>query len=58
MVGRIRSLRSVAELEIDDLSQEIDEPLGDRQERGDEATLTKMDFEDNDIAVDGLTSDP
>ena len=52
MVGPIRNPRPVAELEIDDLTQEIDEPLRDRKDRGDEPTLTKIDFDDNEISLD------
>ena len=52
MVGRARDPRQVGDLEIDDLSQEIDEPLGDRNDRRDEPTLTKIDFEENEISLD------
>lgn len=52
MVRQIRNPRPIAELEIDDLTQEIDEPLGDRKDRGDEPTLTKIDFEESEISLD------
>jgi hypothetical protein len=52
MVGRSRKLKPVGDLEIEDLAQEIDEPLGDRNERRDEPTLTKIDFEENDVLLD------
>jgi hypothetical protein len=44
--------RSIAtDLELDDLTQEIDAPLVDKLLR-DEPTLTKLDFEDLEIALD------
>jgi hypothetical protein len=52
MTGRIGKTRPVAELEIDDLAQEIDEPLGDHKDRGDEPTLTKIDFDESEISLD------
>ncbi|HEX5047880.1 MAG TPA: hypothetical protein VFX89_12245 [Gammaproteobacteria bacterium] len=52
MVGRSRSPRPVGDLEIEDLAQEIDEPLGDGNDRRDEPTLTKIDFEENDVSLD------
>lgn len=52
MAGQIRNPRPVAELDVDDLTQEIDEPLGDRKDRGNEPTLTKIDFDDNEISLD------
>ena len=52
MVGRARASVPVADLEIDDLTQEIDEPFGERSERSDEPTLTKIDFEENEISLD------
>lgn len=52
MAGQIRNPRPVADLDVDDLTQEIDEPLGDRKDRGHEPTLTKIDFDDNEIALD------
>jgi hypothetical protein len=52
MVGRARNPRPVTDLEIDDLTQEIDEPLGERNDRSDEPTLTKIDFEENEISLD------
>jgi hypothetical protein len=52
MVGPTSQRQPVADLQIDDFSQEIDEPLGDRQDRRDEPTLTKIDFEQEGIALD------
>ncbi|HZF27792.1 MAG TPA: hypothetical protein VE907_01615 [Gammaproteobacteria bacterium] len=52
MAGQIRNPRPVAELDVDDLTQEIDEPFRDRKDRGDEPTLTKIDFDDNEISLD------
>jgi len=40
-----------AELELEDLTQEIDAPLVDLLYR-DELTLSKLDFEDIEIALD------
>jgi len=51
MVGRTRNPRPVEDLEIDDLTQEIDEPLGDRNDGRDEPTL-KIDFEEDEISLD------
>jgi hypothetical protein len=52
MVGPISQRLPVADLQIDDFSQEIDEPFGDPQSRREEPTLTKIDFEENEIALD------
>ena len=52
MLGRARNQRPVADLEIDDLTQEIDEPLDDRSDRADEPTLTKIDFEEDEISLE------
>jgi hypothetical protein len=52
MVGPMSQRQPVADLQIDDFSQEIDEPLDDRQDRHNEPTLTKIDFEDTEIALD------
>ena len=52
MVGRARNPRPVADLEVDDLTQEIDEPFGDRTDRRDEPTLTKIDFDESEISLD------
>ena len=52
MVGPIRNSQPVAELEIDDLVQEIDEPLGDSAAHADEPTLTKIDFDQLDVSLD------
>jgi hypothetical protein len=40
------------DLEIEDLTQEIDAPLDDPTLYKDEATLTRLDFEDIEIALD------
>ena len=47
------SQRSFAtDLELDDLTQEIDAPLVDPLLKRDEPTLSKLDFEDLEIAFD------
>jgi hypothetical protein len=47
------SQRSIAtDLELDDLTQEIDAPLVDKLLHRDEPTLSKLDFEDLEIALD------
>jgi hypothetical protein len=48
----IRNAKPVAELEIGDLTQEIDEPLSDHKDRRDEPTLTKIDFDESEISLD------
>ena len=40
------------ELELDDWTQEIDAPLGDYMRGRDEPTLSKIDFEDVEIALE------
>ena len=40
------------DLEIDDLTQEIDAPLDDLVRYRDEPTLSRLDFEDIEIALD------
>jgi hypothetical protein len=47
------SQRSFAtDLELDDLTQEIDAPLVEQLLRRDEPTLSKLDFDDLEIALD------
>jgi hypothetical protein len=47
------SQRSLAtDLELEDLTQEIDAPLVDQFLQPDEPTLSKLDFEDLEIAFD------
>ncbi|HUL82124.1 MAG TPA: hypothetical protein VL131_08275 [Gammaproteobacteria bacterium] len=40
------------DLEVEDLTQEIDAPLDDPTLYKDEATLSRLDFEDIEIALD------
>ena len=40
------------DLEIEDLTQEIDAPLDDPMHYRDESTLSSLDFEDLEIALD------
>jgi len=40
------------DLEIEDLTQEIDAPLDDLTRYQDEPTLSRLDFEDLEIALD------
>ena len=40
------------DLEVDDLTQEIDAPLDDLVGYRDEPTLSRLDFEDIEIALD------
>ena len=44
-------LPTSVELDLDDLTQQIDAPLGDSG-NGDEPTLTQMDFEGIELALD------
>jgi hypothetical protein len=40
------------DLEVEDLTQEIDTPLADYMRGRDEPTLSRIDFEDIEIALD------
>ena len=40
------------DLGVEDLSQDIDAPLNERTDYRDEATLSRIDFEDAEIALD------
>ena len=40
------------DLELEDLTQEIDAPLVDQMLQRDEPTLSKLDFEDLEVAFD------
>jgi hypothetical protein len=42
----------LTELERQDLTQEIEAPLDDSREYRDEATLSRLDFEEIEIALD------
>lgn len=44
-----RKIDRAKELELDDLTQEIDAPLEDYVQSANEPTLTKLDFDDVDI---------
>jgi hypothetical protein len=49
MIGPSHKLEPAADLELDDLTQEIDAPLEDRLEPANEPTLTKLDFDELEI---------
>jgi hypothetical protein len=49
MIAPSHKFKPGTELELDDLTQEIDAPLEDHLQPAGEPTLTKLDFEDVEI---------